>query len=110
MSSLRIPRGTGGIEHIVRHPTELPVCRTPDIDRRETLGIVTHAEGQIVAARRPGVVTNLTVRVIGNFNHLAIGERDDIDLAILVAKGDAFAVRGPLRLITHGTAATRDLF
>ena len=50
------------------------------------------------------------MRRIGNFDHLAIGERDDINLPILVAESDSFAVRRPLRLITHGAAAARDLF
>src|SRR5439155_17220194 len=60
----------------------------------------------IISARRPGVIANLAVRRVGNLNQLAIRQRDDIDLAILIGKSNALAVRRPLGLITHGAPST----
>src|SRR5258705_103445 len=56
----------------------LAVRRVPNANCRETIGVVVVTESQIISTRRPGVVANLTVRSVRNFNQLAIGERDHV--------------------------------
>ena len=82
--SLGIPGGTVSIEHVVSNLAHLAVRKVPNTNCRETIGIVVVTESQIISARCPGVSTNLTVRSRRNFNHLAIGKRDDVELPILV--------------------------
>ena len=107
--ALRVPRGIVSVEHVVGDFARLAVGGAPDPDGGEAVRVFVVTESQIVAARRPGVVTHLTMRRVGNLNHLLIGERDDVDLSVLVRKSDALAVGRPLRLVTHGAAAAGDL-
>jgi hypothetical protein len=76
---------------------------------RKASGIIVKAKGYEIAARGPGIVANLTVWRIGNFNYLSIRHRHHIELSILVAECDALTVRRPFRLITHGATAACDL-
>src|SRR6185437_9328515 len=71
---LRIPGGTVSIKHIVGDFTHLAVGRVPNTNCRKAIGVVVVTESQIISTRRPGIVTNLTVGRVGNFNQLAIGE------------------------------------
>ena len=102
--ALRIPRRIVGVEVVVSYTTQLSVSRTPDMHRRKQI-LVGHREGEEVSSRRPGVIANLTARRICNFNDLAIGESQHVQLAVFVAERDSFSVRRPLRLVTHRGAA-----
>ena len=82
--SLRIPGGTVSIKHVVGDFAHLAVRGVPNTNRREAIGVIVVTESQIISTRRPGVIANLTVRSIRNLNQLAIGERDDVELSILI--------------------------
>jgi hypothetical protein len=43
-------------------------------------------------------------------NNLAIGERQNVKLAVFVAECDSLTVGRPFRLVTHRAATGRDLF
>ena len=107
--ALRVPGWIERIEHLIRYPADFPIRGAPNMDLRKAVSVRGHAEGEIVAARRPHIVANLITRCIDNLGHLSIGESYDKDLSILVAKGYPFAVGGPFRLITHGAAAVGNL-
>src|SRR5689334_1395883 len=87
----------------------LTVARAPDEDRVEPV-LIRHAVRQMIAARRPGVVADLTSLRVCDFGYLLVGNRQDIDLAVFVAEGDAFPVGRPLWRVTKCLAATRELF
>src|SRR6266436_2106748 len=88
---------------------DLTVGSAPNMNLRHPVSIRGHAEGQVAAARRPGIIANLIAGRVDDLRHLAIGQSHDKDLSVLVAKSDPFAVRRPFWLITHRVAAAGNL-
>src|SRR6266550_5375162 len=91
--TLWIPGGTVSIKHIICDLAQLAVAGAPDIDGGEAIRTFIETESKVVAARRPAVITNLTMGSVGNLDHLAIGQCDDINLSVLIRKGNALTIR-----------------
>src|SRR5689334_18598104 len=89
--ALRIPRRVVRVAALRRYASQLSIRRTPNVDRRE-LVLVRHREYKIVAARRPDVITHLATTRVGDLGDFAIGERDDVNLAVLVAERETLPV------------------
>src|SRR2546423_9989985 len=88
---------------------DLTVGSAPDMNLRHPVSVRRHAEGEVVAARRPGIIANLIARRVDDLSHLAIGQSHDKDLSFLITESDPLAVRRPFWLITHRVAAAGDL-
>src|SRR5205085_1596514 len=103
-----VPRGVLRVEEADGDGVQLIVRGAPDVDARVVVR-ARHAEGEEVALRRPDVVANLAAPRIDDLRELAVVEREDEYLAVLVAEGDARAVGGPFGRVPHGVAARGDL-
>ena len=107
--ALRIPRRTVGAKRFVGDLVKLAVAGAPNVDRVEAV-VVRHAERQIFAARRPRIVAYLSSLRVGYLGQFLVSHRQYVDFAVLVAEGDAFAVRRPLGRIAERLAAGGQLF
>src|SRR5262249_20694380 len=89
----RIPDWTPRIEHIVGDAVQLVISGVPNKERRKTTAPRGHAEREIVSGWRKDVVANLSAWRVGNFSHLLVSERDDVQLPVFVTERDALSIR-----------------
>src|SRR5579863_7119972 len=86
----------------------LSIGRTPDVNTGQLRWFI-HGKGQISTVGGPWVGGNPSARVLRNLYDLLVVQRDDKELAILVAKGDPLAVRRPTELVQHCMQPVREL-
>src|SRR4029077_11822741 len=105
--AFRIPRGLPSIEKVAGHTVHLAVRDVPDVDGTKIIGII-HDKSQVAAILRPGVVVDPIARVLRYLRELLVIEREDIELSVFVAEGDALSIGRPFRRVEHGFQTMRE--